>query len=178
MKNLLIVGGAGRNVGKTEFICRLIKKISKEVDIYALKVSAVFPDEDQYHGNHDLEANDNQLIEEQNRATQKDTSRMLQAGAKKVFYLRAKDITIKDGFEKFITSIPVGSPFVCESNSLEKHVTPSYHIMVKSISGRIKPRAIKQIQNANLVVTSDGKSGFPELDKINYDVNSGWQITE
>src|SRR6056297_165204 len=92
--NLLIVGGTGRNVGKTEFVCRLIEKISRTEVVYALKVSAIFPDEEIYHGNHDGEESVHHLFEETRMETGKDTSRMLQAGASRVFYLRGDDNTI------------------------------------------------------------------------------------
>lgn len=49
-KRLLVVGGTGRDVGKTEFVCKLMGKISEYRPVYALKVSAIFPDEELYHG--------------------------------------------------------------------------------------------------------------------------------
>ncbi len=176
MKNLLIIGGAGRNVGKTEFICRIIEKISKEQEIYALKVSAIFPDEQRFHGNHDSNEEEHVLFEETNRSSGKDTSRMLQAGASKVFYLRAEDTKVREGFEQFISLVPEGSPIICESNSLEKVVQPAYHIMVRAVDGQVKPRAISQLDSADLVVISDGISGFSELETIRFNEDKHWKL--
>ena len=101
MKNLLIVAGAGRNVGKTEFVCRLIQRWSRSQEIYALKVSAIHPDEAVYHGDHGDEVQRQtgaHLYEETRDDMVKDTSRMLRAGARKVFYLQGDDDRIGAGF--------------------------------------------------------------------------------
>jgi len=119
---LLIVSGTGRNVGKTEFVCRLIKKKSTKHEIYALKVSAVYPDEDIYHGNHSEEFSNHYLLEETRKDTAKDTSRISKAGAQRVFYLRSNDAGIKRGFAGFRKHIPKKAVIVCESNSLWQHV--------------------------------------------------------
>jgi hypothetical protein len=74
------VGGTGRHVGKTEFICRLIQKISAQRPVYAIKVSAIFPDEELYHGDHLTDEPSLHLLGETNNTSDKDTSRMLQAG--------------------------------------------------------------------------------------------------
>ena len=173
---LLIAGGTGRNVGKTEFICRLIKKISTKRPVYAIKVSAIFPDEELYHGNHSVDESDLCLVEEINRTTDKDTSKMLRAGAVRVFYLRTDNSGIKAGFDQFLRHIPENAVVVCESNSLGQFVQPALSIMVKPVSGRIKQRAIAQLECADLIVVSDGVSGFPELESISFSEAIGWEI--
>lgn len=173
---LVIVGGTGRNVGKTEFICRLIKKTSTEHPVYAIKVSAIFPDEELFHGNHLIDEENLNIVEEKNKSTNKDTSRMLRAGAIQVFYLRTRDSGIKAGFDAFLKQIPENSALVCESNSLGQFVKPALSLMVKPVSGQIKPRAITRLENADLVVVSDGKSVFPELQEISFSETSGWRI--
>lgn len=173
---LLTVGGTGRNVGKTEFICRLIKKISIQRPVYAIKVSAIYPDEEVYHGEHPADEPGLHLFEETNRTSDKDTSRMLQAGAVRVFYLRTSDSGIKVGFEEFLRLIPERSAVVCESNSLGQFVKPAISIMVKPVSGEIKARAVAQLQCADLIVVSDGISGFPELALISFSEAIGWIV--
>lgn len=173
---LLTVGGTGRHVGKTEFICRLIKKISAQRPVYALKVSAIFPDEELYHGEHPADESGLHLFEETNRTSDKDTSRMLQAGAVRVFYLRTSDSGITVGFEEFLRQIPEKAAVVCESNSLGHFVQPALFIMVKPASGEMKARAVTQLQCADLIVVSDGVSGFPELASISFSEATGWII--
>jgi len=177
MKNLLIVGGTGRNVGKTECICRLIAKVAPMHDLYALKVSTVLPDEEMFHGRH---AGDDclsgRLAEEFRHTGTKDTIRMLRAGAKRVFYLRSDGVDIKKGFQEFLHTIPAGAAIICESNSLGDIVEPALLLVVKARDGEVKPRALPQLARADLVIISDGQSGFPQLESIEYGMVTGWYL--
>lgn len=175
MKNLLIVGGTGRNVGKTEFVCRLIGKMSVTTLVYALKVSAVFPDEQLYHGSHT--SNTGGLYEESNRTGGKDTARMLRAGAARVFYLQSDGADIGPGFAEFLRQVPAGALLVCESNSLADAVQPGLLVMVRGVRGEVKTRALPQLARADLVVMSDGQSGFPELGRIDSDRDGHWRLS-
>jgi hypothetical protein len=174
---LLIVGGTGRNVGKTEFVCGLIKKIASIQDIYALKVSAIFPDEEIYHGNHTEDESEHHLFEETRAETGKDTSRMLRAGASRVFYLRGEDSTIQGAYAAFRRLIPAKAAVICESNSLGEHIRPALQVMIRQEGGVIKPRALPRLRLADLVVLSDGTSGFPELRRIHYDPLRSWYLS-
>ena len=173
---LLIVGGTARNVGKTELACRIIKKISTNNSVYALKVSAIFPDEGIYHGDHSGESGDQNLFEETRADTAKDTSRMLRAGAKRVFYLRCEDKGILDAFNRFRNQLPANTAIVCESNSLAEYVQPGLLIMVKKDGEEIKPRARVRLELADLIIVSDGSSGFTELDQIHYNPANHWHL--
>jgi hypothetical protein len=175
-KCLIVVGGTGRNVGKTEFVCQLIERISDQFPVYALKVSAIFPDEKIFHGTHSGGETTLQLFEETKRTTEKDTSRMLRAGASRVFYLQSDDAGIETGYVRFIKHVPENGVVVCESNSLGRFVKPALAIVVKSVNGTVKPRALALLENADLIVVSDGISGFPELDSVGYSETDGWEL--
>lgn len=172
---LILVGGTGRNVGKTEFVCRLIEAISKDHDVFGLKVSAIFPDEVLFHGNHEKELSQFHLFEEKRIDTRKDTSRMLQAGAKKVFYLQSEDQFIEQGYKEFLSLIPENGVIVSESNSLGYFVKPVRHIIVKAEAGPVKPRAEKLLEQADIIISSDGRRGFPEIENICSDIYQVWQ---
>jgi len=176
LNQFIIVGGTGRNVGKTEFVCRLIERISQTNEVYALKVSAVFPDEVQFHGDHTMERDKQYLFEETNSNTNKDTARMLQAGASRVFYLRAEDAGIEQGFNDFLEQLPDNIAVVCESNSLAKLVKPALHIILTQHGKPIKERAKRQMETADLLVVSDGVSGFTELERLNYTSQGTWTL--
>ena len=86
----LIIAGNGRNVGKTSLACSIINENSKKNTIIGLKFAPHF---------HPIEKN-NKLIyknanftisEELNKEGSKDSSRMLAAGAQKVFYIQSLD---------------------------------------------------------------------------------------
>lgn len=175
---LLIVGGSGRNVGKTEFVCRLIEKTCSRHKVFALKVSAVFPDEETFHGDHP----DNEpalcLFEETRRDTAKDTSRMLRAGACRVFYLRSADDGILTGFAQFQSLIPPDAVIVCESNSLVRFLKPGLFILVKASRGSMKARALSLLEHADIIVVSRGESGFPELEQIELDQDNSWLLVD
>lgn len=175
--NLIVVAGSGRNVGKTEFTCRLIRRFCGQTDIYGLKVSAIHPDEGIYHGDHsDLDMHAN-LVEETRYDLEKDTSRMLRSGASKVFYLQGDDEQIKIGFQSFLSRIPPGSVMVCESSSLWQFVQPGLLILVTVPDYEMKPRARMIFDRVSLVVVSDGVSGFPEIEKIQVSESAGWSVS-
>ena len=175
---LLIVGGSGRNVGKTEFVCRLIQKISTRHEVFALKVSAVFPDEETCHGDHAGDTSNGCLFEEIRRDTAKDTSRMLRAGACRVFYLRSGDAGILNGFVEFKRQVPPDSVIVCESNSLVRFVNPGLFILVKAKQGSVKARVRSLLDRADMVVISRGEAGFPELERIALNQNNSWMLVD
>ena len=175
LQNLLIVGGTGRNVGKTECLCRIIARVGRSTGVYALKVSAVYPDEEIYHGHHVAEKAD-VLVEEIRREGHKDTIRMVRAGAQRVFYLRGDRKSIRDGFAEFLSMVPRGAAIICESNSLSDIVTPGLLVVVRGADGEVKSRAVPLLAQADLVVVSDKQNPCLELDAIDFGKEAGWRI--
>lgn len=174
MIHLIIIGGTGRNIGKTEFVCGLIQRHSSQHQTYGLKVSAIFPDEMHCHGGDKPAGNEGNLFEEINRDSFKDTSRMLRAGAKRVFFLCGDNEDIISGFEYYLGLIPDGGVIVCESNSLAEYIDPGLYVMIRTASTITKERARKNLGKADLVVTSTGQGGFPELEEVMYSPKKGW----
>ncbi len=164
MSRLCIVGGTARNIGKTTFCCQLITKLAKHIPIYGLKVSAIFPDETLQHGDHSNISE--HLFEETRKDTTKDTSRMLQAGASRVFYLQGDDSHIAQGYQDFLNHIPPESFIICESNSLGHIFIPDLMIMLIQSSKTIKPRAAALLNRADLVISPKNHFNFPEISKI------------
>jgi len=89
--NLLIIGSTGRNTGKTEFACSVIRTHSSQNEIIGVKVIPVDKNERTCHrpqegcGLCDSLTGDYKIIEEQTIDSSKDTSRKLKAGAKKAY---------------------------------------------------------------------------------------------
>ncbi len=177
--HLLVVGGTARNVGKTELICRLIARLicRQKRYILALKVSAVYPEETSFHGSHDHDEPPFQLFEETDRTCAKDTCRMLHAGAHRVFYLRCEDGDVLSGYHRFRKTFPDTTPVICESNSLADFIRPGLLVMVTSSAGTEKARAIRQLARADLVVDSDGVSGFLDVNRIFLDESGAWRLS-
>jgi len=151
-KNILIIGGTGRNTGKSTLVEMMISKFSGFNEIIALKTSMLLPGEKYLHGNHKLVKPDEYtLIEETHRNTNKDSSRFLRAGASKSFFLSTGELAIKDAFEDFMKNIPADSFVIAESNVLAELIKPAVFIMIVD-NNNIKPSAKKLIEKADLVV--------------------------
>jgi hypothetical protein len=88
-KDLLLVTGSGRNVGKTTFICSVIAGNPLQ-KMAAIKITPHFHDPGE--GLIPIVENNNfRIFEETNIHSDKDTSRYLQAGARKSYYIQTND---------------------------------------------------------------------------------------
>jgi len=149
---LFLIGGSGRNVGKTTFACMLIEQLSKKNDVIGLKVSNIKPDDSALHGFHENKLQDDFEIFEEKGKGDKDSQRMLNAGASRSFFIRTNDTFAEVAFKSFLTQIDNKSLIVCESNSLRKYVEPKVFVMVGDISQSKKPGAKVVFKMADFVV--------------------------
>lgn len=72
------------------------------------------------------------IYEETDRKTIKDTSRMLKAGAEKVFFVRANDSSLYNAFGEVLRQVPEGTPLICESPALRQFADPGLLILMTS----------------------------------------------
>lgn len=144
--NLLMIAGTGRNVGKTTMACNLISHFSKPHPVTAIKVSPHLHQQAEGQKIIALEE-DFQIIEETKSGESPDSSRMLNAGAQKVYYLQTRDRNIRAPFEQLLNLIPKDRPVICESGALLSHTKPGLFVLIKR----------------------DGQTAFKKgLDKLNY----------
>jgi hypothetical protein len=140
-KNLLLVAGSGRNSGKTTTVCKIIEQF-RDLEITSVKISPHFHSPSDglvaYSGKPGYE-----VYEETNRDSLKDSSRMLQSGAKKVYYIQTIEERINQAFLDVYLSIPTDRPVVCESPSLINYIEPGLFIIMISPSGN----NLKKIEN-------------------------------
>jgi len=130
LPNLLMIAGTGRKVGKTTLACNIIKHISKNHPVVGIKISPHL--HQQAKGQEVItQTNDYVIIEETNVDTAKDSSRMLQTGANKVYYIQTKDRNIKAAFQILMDLIPANSPIICESGALLDYAKPGLFLLVK-----------------------------------------------
>ncbi len=88
LPKLILITGNGRNVGKTSFATEIIRHLSESIDIIGIKVSPHIHDL-----NEDLEIickTQNFIVAEEKGRSKKDSSLLLQAGAKRVFFIMAE----------------------------------------------------------------------------------------
>jgi hypothetical protein len=130
IKNLLLLAGTGTKSGKTSMACRLIGNFP-ELRITAIKITPHF---------HETtpgllpisEKNGYSIYEETERNSFKDTSRMLAAGAHKVYFAKVWDDKLSEAFNEIMLSVPAGTPVICESPALRNFAEPGVFIIMTS----------------------------------------------
>jgi hypothetical protein len=128
--NLLLIAGTGNKSGKTTLACRIIEDF-REKGIMAIKITPHF--HETTPGLLLLSENKGYAIfEELDLQSSKDTSRMLRAGAHKVFFAKVTDNNLLSAFDEIQKFIPDGTPIVCESPGLRYFLDPGIFIIMKS----------------------------------------------
>ncbi len=171
LKNLILVGGGSRNLGKTEFVSQLIAHNKNKFEIIALKVKTIYEGDNFFHGKDLKPLKTDYTIEEFTHATDhEDTSRMLRAGAKRVFKIKAKNNYLGIAFSEFLKNTNTKNTLiVCESNSLRDYVIPQHFFMILGTeNAEIKPSAQRLLKYANKIVHSDGKNFDFNIKKLNF----------
>jgi hypothetical protein len=78
------------------------------------------------------EEKDYVIYEETERNGFKDTSRMLAAGAEKVYFAKVWDDQLFEVFNEIMKLIPYGTPVICESPALRNYVEPGVFVIMTS----------------------------------------------
>lgn len=189
-QNMLMVGSSGRNLGKTEFICQLIKDISQYQPVTAIKITVVEDEggvisspSSQHCESYKLLTDDYSVFYEVDKSGTKDTQRMLRAGASNAFWiliLRSKMGQIGDildaTLDKF--SIDHNAPIIVEGISSLKFIEPGMLILIKEYGVDIdKKSCLNAVPFADSVIESygDGWSINPIQIKF-YDMQ--WHLEE
>ncbi|HNS18547.1 MAG TPA: molybdenum cofactor guanylyltransferase [Bacteroidales bacterium] len=157
--NFIIIGSTGRNTGKTEFACQLIGQYARDHQVYGVKVVTIDPNE----GNcprggkgcgictslkGDYEITDEKIVD-----PTKDTSRMLMAGAFKVYFLRVSVHALEKGLKALLKLIPDHALTVCESNSIRKVIEPGLFLVIKNLNERkVKQSCAEVVHLADKVI--------------------------
>jgi hypothetical protein len=126
--NMILIAGAGRNVGKTNLACELIRHFSSALEVVGIKISPHFHQKS--HENELVNQSDKFIISKEiHTESQKDSSRMLKAGAHKVYFIEADDKYVSDAFRVVASEID-SRPIICESAALRKFVHPGIFIFI------------------------------------------------
>lgn len=128
--NLLLIAGTGTKSGKTTLACRIIEQF-RHTGITAVKITPHFHETTPGLKPVAVETGF-AIYEETNKDSTKDTSRMLHAGATKVYFAKVLDDRLLLVFEKILQLIPAGTPIVCESPALRYFVEPGAFIIMTS----------------------------------------------
>ncbi|GEM_PF-637105 len=176
-KDLLIIGGTGRNVGKTTLATMLFNKNSNS-KIIALKVSTHRKEEESFHGTHEFYPAENyRIFVETGIQPWKDTARLLSSGASGAFYIEASADKIQEAFDEFMNSYnPEQHPVICESRSLRKHIRPGIFILLASPENSISDF---DKERADFIFYSD--SNLDDLSQLAERIqltDNGWKLTQ
>lgn len=182
-KNLLIIGGTGRNVGKTTLANLLIKKFSLQIEIIGLKVSTHKKGDEFLHGYHEVKIDEASfsIKKEDGEFPLKDTAKMLAYGASCAYYIETPKESVIEAYHQFNTLYNKANyPVVCESRSLMKYILPGIYILI--IGEDNKDRTYKnltddELNKADIIVYSkDGITGLiGTLNRIKI-VDNEWQL--
>jgi len=153
LPGLLLVSGTGRNSGKTTLVCDLVAMHRELHKITAIKISP--------HAHHIgsadeiLVQNDQfQIIRESKTNTGKDSSLMLKAGAREVYYVQAEDKNLQAAFQFLLEMLSPGDMYICESGGLRNYFKPDLFLIIhndknssiKESSRQLVPLADKYIK--------------------------------
>ena len=174
---MVIVGAAGRNLGKTELACALIRRWADAHDVIGVKVTTVRERggpcprggegcgvcaalEERFCLSEETPAADPDAL-------RKDTQRMLAAGAQRVLWLRVLADHLEEGAAALRERLGEDAICVCESNSLRHVVTPDLFVIVSDPAAkRWKPSAEAVRALADHIVVSDGARFTPTPDQF------------
>ena len=184
LEKMLMIGSAGANVGKTELACALIKKFSKSTNITGIKVTTIRAKDGQCprggQGCGVCSSLDGNfcITEETGSDSQKDTARLLKAGASRVFWLRVMKKHLEDGLTALLNVIGPDVVSICESNSLRHVVEPGLFLMVKDKDKEVWKSSARQVRKyADTVVSADAHSFDFDIDRIKL-VAGRWVMKE
>jgi hypothetical protein len=173
-ENLLLIAGTGTKSGKTTLACKIIEQLNHP-DLVAIKITPHF---------HETtpgltlisEGPGYSIYKENNPDTTKDTSRMLKAGARQVYFAKVSDKTLFKAFSEIIEQIPVNLPVICESPALRHYVDPGLFIIMSSDYVN-KQKDIKNLQELPHVVYSMEELKNSTSLPISFS-NGKWEFTE
>lgn len=174
--NLLLIAGTGRNVGKTSLACALISQASISHKVIGVKISPHFheisPTEKPI-----LKSENFEIIEELNSYGNKDSSRMLKAGASRVFYVQSKsDIALIGVIKELQQFWSDETAVICESGGLRHFIEPGLFMVCRSAAQpEMKPYLKFLEPKVDQFITFQESVFDFDLSKIKFE-NNQWAI--
>jgi len=204
LDSMCIIGAAGSGVGKTELACAIIGRFAKSSDIVGIKVTTIkvsdgrCPRGGQGCGVCSSLAGDFQITEETEKKTpvrvpagrgpklgakyfahsQKDTARILAAGAKRVFWLRVMHTHLEQGLTALLDMVGPDAVLICESNSLRHVVEPGLFLIVKDRDTKFWKDSARQVKSyADKIVARNGAGFDLDIGRIKL-ADGKWMLQE
>ncbi|MCL2029438.1 MAG: hypothetical protein FWG97_03380 [Deltaproteobacteria bacterium] len=172
--NMLLAGSMARNTGKTTFCLAFLDRWKDKFEVIGLKATNAGDGQGACrHGNDGCGAcfsfaGNCEIIEETDNSGPKDTQKLLAAGAKKVFWIKARSGRLKEALNMVLPEISKDRLIVCESTSLAEIARPGVSVLMsKGGLTQVKPSAAAFMEKADFVadVSEPGRLGAV-LDQI------------
>jgi molybdopterin-guanine dinucleotide biosynthesis protein A len=184
LENMLMIGSAGSNVGKTELACAILRRLGGSHRIVGVKVTAIgakdgsCPRGGQGCGVCSSMDAEYRITAETACRSKKDTGRLLAAGADRVYWLRVMRTHLCQGLNALLETVGHDTVLICESNSLRQVVEPGLFLIVARANRKPWKHSAQQVrQHADRIVLSDGESFDLNLDRIQL-AGARWLLTE
>lgn len=179
--NMLLIGAASRNVGKTTFACEIVRRFM-DTPVSAAKVTAIqerdglCPRGGKGCGVCTSLEGDYCITEETSVEGTKDTQRLLAAGAHQVLWLRVLKEQLEQGAQELLEKIGKNTPVICESNSLRTVVVPGLFLMLENPESPQRKQSATAVRHyADTIVHSDGQHFLFDFDRISL-AASTWHL--
>ncbi len=161
--NMFILGSADRNVGKTEFACRVIRQYADITNTVGVKITTI----KEINGKCPRGGNGcgvcgsfsfpYEITRETSGPAGKDTTRMIDAGAHTVYWLRVHQKYLEEGVADLMARIPDDAAIICESNSARLAIEPGLFIVIKNAESPFVKSSCRQVIGyADAVIEFDG----------------------
>jgi hypothetical protein len=175
LPRLLIIAGTGRNSGKTTMACQLIQKFSPLYPIVAIKISPHFH-KNVTSGNVIINSPDLYIAQETDPSKPKDSSRLLEAGARISFFVMTNRNNAGEAFKEVMNLTDDKDYIICESGGLRNFVQPGLFLMMHpSDQKEIKPETDHLKSLADARISFDGHQTDFDLNSITLSENK-WKL--
>jgi len=169
---MILVGSTARNLGRTALAGRLIEALRSRENVIGVKVTTIrdkgekCPRGPDGCGTCSFPTGNYEIREERDPDGDKDTARLLKAGAARVFWLKVMRDALAEGLDALMTRIDRDAVIVAESNSLRQVVAPNLFLMLKGPDrDPVKPAAREVMSFVDITVPSAGGSAaYPVRD--------------
>lgn len=155
--NMILLGAAARNTGKTTLAVRLIEQYSRKQNVVAIKVITI-------HNHEDVCPRGGKGcgicsglktcfdIREERADGIKDTMLFKKAGASTVYLVRAYLESLEAAMKEVLSLTDKADQIICESNSVRTVVRPGEFVMLRDDTKKIKESAQAVIGMADRIL--------------------------
>jgi hypothetical protein len=153
---MLLIAANGSGAGKTTLACKVLEQLKGPYEPIAVKIS---PHSHPIDGRRlILEKTEHfMIVEELDRNSNKDTSKLLRAGASVAYLIHGNEDKVVPTFLHFVNKLASRQPLICESAGIAFHLQSGLLIALegKGIASKPSFQEIKEL--ADITIHSDGK---------------------